>query len=179
MLLSVRDLESELVDEFGHLYFEVVGLLRFVCLPSGAFQSCLLPAHAQLPHLRLAKNITHWDLPFFEPFSRWTNGNLLIIGDAAHPMQPFGAQGANQALEDAGALGVLLRDVDNGSELRRRLDLFEQIRMRRTAVIQILSSARIGREETVADRLREFVEDGSGGSLPFRSMPCESTRTCY
>lgn len=129
-----------------------------------------MPAHTQLSHPRLAKNVTHWDLPFFEPFSRWTKGNLLIIGDAAHPMQPFGAQGANQSLEDAGALGILLRDVHDGSELRQRLGLFEQVRMGRTAVIQILSSARIGREETVAERLRDFIGNASGGSLA--SVPC-------
>lgn len=77
-------------------------------------------------------------------------------------MQPFGAQGANQTLEDAGALGILLRNVHDGPEAERRLHLFEDIRLKRTSVIQILSSARIGREDSVADRLQKFVDPGAG-----------------
>ncbi|KAI0186903.1 putative salicylate hydroxylase [Xylaria flabelliformis] len=128
---------TALLSEFGHLHHDVVKLLR------------------------LAENVTRWVLPFYEPFSHWSRGNTILIGDAAHPMQPFGAQGANQAIEDAGALGILLRDVHNRTEVSSRLRVFEAVKRKRTAMIQILSSARIGREASVADRLREFAEPGA------------------
>jgi salicylate hydroxylase len=52
-----------------------------------------------------------WGLYDREPLSRWTNGRLTLLGDAAHPMLPHMGQGANQAIEDAMALAILLRDV--------------------------------------------------------------------
>ena len=45
--------------------------------------------------------------PFFaQPaLKRWSVGAATLLGDAAHPMVPFLAQGAAQAIEDADALG--------------------------------------------------------------------------
>jgi salicylate hydroxylase len=49
-----------------------------------------------------------WPLIDLDPLPRWTNGRVALLGDAAHPMLPFLAQGAAQAIEDAGMLGALL-----------------------------------------------------------------------
>ncbi|KAI1741288.1 putative salicylate hydroxylase [Xylaria scruposa] len=122
----------------------------------------------------LAENVTRWELPFYEPFSHWSRGNTVLIGDAAHPMQPFGAQGANQAIEDAGALGILFQDIHNQTEVSSRLRVFEEVKRKRTAMIQILSSARIGREASVEDRLREFAEPGTGPSSPLFHFQIEA-----
>ncbi|KAI0544558.1 putative salicylate hydroxylase [Xylaria curta] len=122
----------------------------------------------------LAENVTRWELPFYEPFSNWSRGNTVLIGDAAHPMQPFGAQGANQAIEDAGALGILFQDVHNRTEVSSRLSIFEAVKRKRTAMIQILSSARIGREASVADRLQEFAEPGIGSLSPLFHFQSEA-----
>jgi len=43
-----------------------------------------------------------------EPISRWSFGNVTLIGDAAHPVTPNMGQGANMAIEDAFALSILL-----------------------------------------------------------------------
>lgn len=40
-------------------------------------------------------------------------GRVALVGDAAHPMVPFLAQGAAQAIEDAGALGAALTSTDD------------------------------------------------------------------
>ena len=40
-------------------------------------------------------------------------GRVALVGDAAHPMVPFLAQGAAQAIEDAGAIGVALARIDD------------------------------------------------------------------
>ncbi len=39
-------------------------------------------------------------------------GRIALLGDAAHPMRPYLAQGAAMALEDAWTLGRLLQDAD-------------------------------------------------------------------
>lgn len=52
-----------------------------------------------------------WGL-FRHPVARvWHNGQMALLGDAAHPTLPFLAQGANMALEDAWALAACL-DAD-------------------------------------------------------------------
>lgn len=107
--------------------------------------------------LGLAEHVAVWPLQDYLPFSRWTSKNMVLIGDAAHPMLPFGGQAANQALEDAGALGTLLADVTSKEELQERLELFETIRKPRASAIQILSSVRVGMEEKVQDKLRKYA----------------------
>jgi len=47
----------------------------------------------------------HWPLFARPALKQWTRGPVTLLGDAAHPMVPFLAQGAAQAIEDADALG--------------------------------------------------------------------------
>lgn len=49
-----------------------------------------------------------WPLLDAEPRLQWSRGPLTVLGDAAHPMLPFLAQGASQAIEDAGCLASCL-----------------------------------------------------------------------
>lgn len=42
-----------------------------------------------------------WPLYELDPLKRWSNGLVTLLGDAAHPVLPFLAQGASLALEDA------------------------------------------------------------------------------
>ncbi|WP_076858393.1 FAD-dependent monooxygenase [Bradyrhizobium mercantei] len=41
-----------------------------------------------------------WALMSRPPIKQWSRGNIVLIGDAAHPMLPFMAQGAVMAIED-------------------------------------------------------------------------------
>ena len=50
-----------------------------------------------------------WPLLDAEALPRWSAGPITLLGDAAHPMLPFFAQGAAQAIEDAAALGAAFR----------------------------------------------------------------------
>ena len=61
-----------------------------------------------------------WGL-FRHPVARvWQNGQMALLGDAAHPTLPFLAQGANMALEDAWALAACLdADPDQPQALAR------------------------------------------------------------
>jgi salicylate hydroxylase len=46
-----------------------------------------------------------------DPLGAWTSGRLALLGDAAHAMLPFLAQGAAAAIEDAAILGRALTDA--------------------------------------------------------------------
>jgi salicylate hydroxylase len=76
-------------------------------------------------------------------------------------MLPFGGQGANQAIEDGGALGRLLQDVADAASLPARLALFEAVRRKRAARVQTLSKVRIGRERDVEAELRLYADDAA------------------
>jgi salicylate hydroxylase len=74
-----------------------------------------------------------------EPVTRWVSGRVALLGDAAHPMLPFFAQGAGQAIEDAAVLAGCLAgapDVEPG--LRR----YEALRVERATRVQRLSGER-------------------------------------
>ncbi len=43
-----------------------------------------------------------------EPVSTWVDGNVVLLGDAAHVMYPTGSNGASQAIIDARVLGAAL-----------------------------------------------------------------------
>ena len=45
------------------------------------------------------------------PIDNWTRNHITLLGDAAHPMFQYLAQGANQALEDAAILKDKLREA--------------------------------------------------------------------
>ncbi|GAA4287862.1 FAD-dependent monooxygenase [Georgenia daeguensis] len=80
-----------------------------------------------------------WALLDRAPLTRWTSGRVTLLGDAAHPMFPFYAQGAAQALEDAATLAACLAaESDPGQALRR----YEELRLPRTTRIQQVSHAR-------------------------------------
>ena len=70
-----------------------------------------------------------------EPLKRWSKMNATILGDAAHPMVPFMAQGAGMAIEDAVVLARALEDADTNS-ISKCLDRYEDARRGRTADIQ-------------------------------------------
>lgn len=77
-------------------------------------------------------------------------------------MLPFGGQGSNQAIEDGGAIGVLLSNMNYENplpQLSERLQLFERIRRNRASRVQILSTVRANREQLVEDQLKKYMED--------------------
>ena len=66
---------------------------------------------------------------------QWTRGHITIMGDAAHPMMPFMAQGAAMAIEDAVVLGRSLENVTN-NHVAAALGRYELARKARTAEVQ-------------------------------------------
>ncbi|MEX5304706.1 FAD-dependent monooxygenase [Kocuria sp. CPCC 205258] len=81
-----------------------------------------------------------WALLDRAPLTQWSRGRLTLLGDAAHPMFPFFAQGAAQAIEDGAALAQCL--VQDLQDPVRALKTYEQVRRPRATKIQQLSHAR-------------------------------------
>lgn len=69
-----------------------------------------------------------------DPLPVWGRGTATLLGDACHPMMPFMAQGAGQAIEDA---VVLSRAIQAHGATADALRTYEAARRDRTARIQI------------------------------------------
>lgn len=80
-------------------------------------------------------------------------------------MLPFGGQGSNQAIEDGGALGYLLKNVHDPAKVAHRLKLFESIRRDRASRVQILSKVRVGKEKEVEQELQRYAESLDHGKF--------------
>ncbi|GAA3850083.1 FAD-dependent monooxygenase [Saccharothrix violaceirubra] len=89
--------------------------------------------------LDLGEDWRTWVLCDRDPVRRWTDGRVALLGDAAHPMLQYAAQGACQALEDAVVLGEVLDG--GGSEVPQRLAKYAASRRDRTARIQLVARA--------------------------------------
>jgi salicylate hydroxylase len=75
-----------------------------------------------------------WALFDCAPLATWGQGPVTLIGDAAHPMLPYLAQGAAMAIEDAAVLAACLaRNPDDASAALRR---YEASRLPRTTRVQ-------------------------------------------
>ena len=68
----------------------------------------------------------------------WSRGNIVLIGDACHPMTPYMAQGAASSMEDAAVLARCLAGVprDGVADAFRH---FEALRKERTSRLQLVS----------------------------------------
>lgn len=71
-----------------------------------------------------------------DPMTSWTQGRMALLGDAAHPMLPFMAQGAGMAIEDAVVVARHLEGV-SVEDLPAALRRYERTRIERTSQIQL------------------------------------------
>ena len=74
-----------------------------------------------------------WALFTRKPLPKWSDGRITLLGDAAHPMLPYMAQGAVMAIEDA---YVLSRCLKGASDIPAALKRYEDLRLKRTARVQ-------------------------------------------
>ncbi len=75
----------------------------------------------------------HWPLFNRPQLKQWSRGPVTLLGDAAHPMPPFLAQGAAQAIEDADALGRAFMQL--GATAETAFAAYQSVRMARAAQI--------------------------------------------
>lgn len=83
-----------------------------------------------------------WATADREPVERWSYGRATILGDAAHPMSQYMAQGACMALEDAVTLGLSV--AQHKGNLPDAFELYESLRIPRSARV-LWSTREMGR----------------------------------
>jgi 2-polyprenyl-6-methoxyphenol hydroxylase-like FAD-dependent oxidoreductase len=88
--------------------------------------------------IRHGTNWRLWVLCDRDPSERWIDGRVALLGDAAHPMLQYFAQGACQAMEDAVCLSHMLAAHEDHTAA---LEAYRAQRFPRTARVQLLSRA--------------------------------------
>lgn len=99
--------------------------------------------HAQ-PRQLLHKPTTwrRWSTADRDPVANWSTQRMTLLGDSAHPMLQYLAQGACMALEDAVTLGEAVRACD--FDMAAAFQLYQTSRIARTARV-VLSAREMGR----------------------------------
>ncbi len=113
---SHRCTRGELLELYADFHPEVIGLIE------------------NAPE----EDIFKWALYDRDPLPTWTHGRATLLGDAAHPMLPYLAQGATAAIEDALTLARALETYPDYTEAFRR---YEGIRLPRTTEQMLASRA--------------------------------------
>ena len=91
-----------------------------------------------------------WAILEREPLKRWSDGRVVLLGDSAHPMTPYMAQGAATSIEDAAVLARCLSDVQ-GDDIEGAFKRYEAHRKPRTSLVQAISSANTWMKEAGGD----------------------------
>jgi salicylate hydroxylase/6-hydroxynicotinate 3-monooxygenase len=81
-----------------------------------------------------------WAILEREPLPRWSDGRVVLLGDACHSMTPYMAQGGATAIEDAAILARCLEET-RGEDIAGAFQRYEAHRKPRTSRIQAISSA--------------------------------------
>jgi salicylate hydroxylase len=110
--------------------------------------------------LRIPKSFRRFIIVHREPVDNWTTGAATLLGDAAHPMVQYIAQGAAMALEDAICLGNIADECDG--DFARAFQRYQDIRIVRTARVQISSMmmSKLNHAKGVERKVRNSLFEG-------------------
>ncbi|HET7670956.1 MAG TPA: 3-hydroxybenzoate 6-monooxygenase [Burkholderiales bacterium] len=107
--------------------------------------------------MRTPQQFTRWILRYREPIDNWTRGPVALLGDAAHLMLQYMAQGAAMAMEDAVALGVCA-DRANGNFEKAFVE-YQNLRLARASRVQISANSLVGMIFHVPDGIQRLVRN--------------------
>lgn len=116
--------------------------------------------------MRTPKQFTRWMLRYREPVETWTKGPVALLGDAAHLMLQYMAQGAATAMEDAVCLGACADATDG--DFVRAFRQYQDKRVVRAARVQISANSLVGMIFHVPDGLQRQVRNDL-----YRGRPAE------
>jgi salicylate hydroxylase len=112
------------------------------------------------PVRALLKKVNAWKMWVLcdrPPIKEWSKGRVTLLGDAAHPMLQYLAQGANMALEDAVCLAEQI--AAHGGDYAAAFQKYQALRYLRTARVQLMARVfgQIYHAEGVLRELRNQV----------------------
>ena len=87
-----------------------------------------------------------WTISEIPILPSWTSqdGRIVLLGDAAHAMMPYAAQGAAQCIEDAAVLDACLSKVRSKSDIRQLVEAYQTLRKPRAERIQEVARGNMG-----------------------------------
>jgi salicylate hydroxylase len=88
------------------------------------------------------ERVNKWALHDRDPLPRWSEGRITLLGDAAHPMLPYLAQGACMAVEDGYLLADLLAAPAATRDPAAALRTYQAMRLPRATRVQLGARAR-------------------------------------
>lgn len=119
-------------------------------------------------------SISAGDIRDVDDLERWSDGRVLLVGDAAHATTPNGGRGASEALEDAVTLASLLSHVTEPERLSSIVSVLREVEARRKPQTKSVRNAarRIGRGLGWSNRYAcAFRDRFIGGLIMPRAMP--------
>jgi salicylate hydroxylase len=128
-----------------------------------------------------ARDWRHWSLYGMPPLDRWTTERVALLGDAAHPVLPFLAQGAVLALEDAVTLAAHLATGADSVESslqgyehnrRQRIQRVAEASRRNGRIYHMSSAAALARNATMRIKQPANVMASFDWLYGWRLAPC-------
>jgi len=93
--------------------------------------------HQDLQHvLEATEDVSVWPIFDRERDDRWSGDDIVLMGDACHPVRPYMAAGGAMAIEDGAILSRCLEKCDNSAEAFK---WYEATRIPRVADVQRIS----------------------------------------
>jgi salicylate hydroxylase len=111
------------------------------CEIKNAFASPTWPGTARMM-IGAVDEWRKWALFTIPDGGEWTDGAIALLGDAAHAMLPFAAQGAGMAIEDAAVLAKCLGESQDQGGPTISAAMQRYARLRRSRVARIQQTAR-------------------------------------
>jgi salicylate hydroxylase len=116
--------------------------------------------------MRTPKEFRRWMLLYRQPVDNWVQGRVALLGDAAHFMLQYMAQGAAMAMEDAVALGVCADRA--GGDFEKAFVDYQSMRLARASRVQISANSLVGMIFHVPDGIERLVRNDI-----YRGRPAE------
>ncbi|KAJ6781400.1 hypothetical protein PWT90_02237 [Aphanocladium album] len=113
--------ENPTEDRSRPLNREILEHTLKACL-DGPIARNMIDLVLECPDLRLYSQWEHKSTPTY------SNGNVCIMGDAAHATSPWQGSGAGMAIEDAAVLGALLDQVKTPEDIAVAFQAYDQVR---------------------------------------------------
>jgi salicylate hydroxylase len=107
--------------------------------------------------MRTPKEFRRWMLLYRQPVENWTQGRVALLGDAAHFMLQYMAQGAAMAMEDAVALGLCADRA--GGDFEKAFTDYQAMRLVRATRVQVSANSLVGMIFHVPDGLERLVRN--------------------